>query len=1095
VALPRDFCADAPTGPWLLSGNEAIVRGGVEARVQVVSGYPGTPASEIGDTFARIRAELGIDFEYAVNEKVALESAFAAALCGARSLCSFKHLGLNAAADPLSTIPYLGVRGGMVIVAAADPGCQTSPNEQDHRYLAQMLGLPALEPADPAEALQLTRAAFDLSEACQLPVLLRPTARLCHGRAKVVAGARLPTRSPTAFVRDPGGLLPVPQHARAMRERLTQRLALAEAWWDKSGFVRATPGDGRIGVIAAGVPRNAVHLALDHLRQTVPVLELAALHPLPTAALASFAWALDEVLVVEELSPYLEDAVAALAQRLGVRIRVRGKRDGLVPWTGELTTEAVDDALRSVLALAGPALGSASRAPGPAADRPSLVAPARPPVLCAGCPHRASFHAATAVFGAGTVVVNDIGCYTLGALPPHGAGDVLLAMGSSIPLAATLARTTGQRTVAFIGDSTFLHAGMPGLLQAVERADEVVVVVLDNHTTAMTGLQPSAAARTRNLLAIVRALGVDQAAEVDVRDGRALTLALHAARRQSGVSVVIAAGPCARLSAARPAPAPTLDPDRCHTCGMREAGLPCGLAPSPTVQRRAATLRTIAGAIGADQPRTSPCSTACPLGICVPAYVGAIAAGELDRALQAVGARAALPSLCAHLCHRPCEAVCAASQGRAPVAINALKRYLTETGARATVVSPAPMGPSVAIVGAGPAGLACAAELVRRGYRPALYDARERPGGMVAHAVPAARMPRAVLERDIAAVLDLGVRFFGGVRLGREVTLDGLRAQGHAAVVLALGARLSAVPAVHGADLAGVDLALPFLSAVPDVAGQRVLVVGGGDVALDVARESLRRGAATATVVCPEPREDMSAAPDALALGEAEGVVVRAGCAVVRLEGPGAVHRAVVGSVVGLDRGPPLRWTALANETAALADRVVFAIGQRVDTADCGLPQVVVGTDGRLLADTHGRTGLAWLFAAGDAVTGPSTVTQAMASGVRTAWALDVALAGDRPVDPCRAPLPQGQTRHRPSPIAVLPRFGEIDVPTAAEAATEAERCRLCGLCANCTACVDLLGCPAIVGGEGVPSLRGDLCNGCGLCVHACVNGALAVPP
>ncbi|MHB8874110.1 MAG: thiamine pyrophosphate-dependent enzyme, partial [Myxococcaceae bacterium] len=474
----------------LLLGNEAVVRGAIEAGVGVVSGYPGTPASEVGDTFHRLQRDLGIWFEYSVNEKIALEVAFGASLTGTRALVSMKHLGLSSAADPLSTMPYIGVVGGLVIVSAADPGCLTSPNEQDQRHLGRMFGLPTLDPATPDEARRMTAFAFELSEACELPVLLRITTRVCHTRAAVAFGALPPPRPRGVFRRDPKRFIPTPVNARRMREVLQTRLDKACELMTASQFNQRTdprqpaPGAVRRGLVATGAARNAVRGLVLEPGLGVPVLELGAMHPLPHELILPFLRELDDVLVIEELTPYLEDSLLAIAHHHGVAARIHGKRDGLMPWPFELEPEEVEARVRDFLCLPRQ----------PAARAPSVgvpLAPPRPPVLCAGCPHRNTFHAVTAVFGDKTVYVNDIGCYTLGANPPHFAGDVLLAMGSSLPMAAGIARATGERVVAFIGDSSFFHSGMPALLNAVQNDDDVVLVVMDNDITAMTGFQPS----------------------------------------------------------------------------------------------------------------------------------------------------------------------------------------------------------------------------------------------------------------------------------------------------------------------------------------------------------------------------------------------------------------------------------------------------------------------------------------------------------------------------------------------------------------------------------------------------------------------------
>ncbi|MBI3183567.1 MAG: FAD-dependent oxidoreductase [Myxococcales bacterium] len=1116
----------------LLLGNEAVVRGAIEARVRLVCGYPGTPASEIGDTFHELHRELGVDFEYSVNEKVALELAFGAALTGARCLVAMKHLGLNYGADPLSTMPYTGVVGGMVIVSAADPGCLTSPNEQDQRYLARMLGLPTLDPANPEEARRMTVFAFELSEACELPVLLRMTTRVCHTRAPVELGAVCTPRPKPTFRRDPARFLPTPNHARELRERLERRLEKAAAMLAGSGFDRRLrPGRARHGILAAGCPRNAVRDSLSRAGADVPLLEIGGVHPFPEEAMAQLLRDSEEVLVVEELSPFLEDTLRAVANQQGLRVAIRGKRDGAMPLPFELEPEVVEARLRRFLGLADE---SANRAE-------PLEAPERPPVLCPGCPHRNTFHAATAVFGERTVYVNDIGCYTLGANPPHGAGDVLLAMGSSLPIAAGIARSTGERVVAFIGDSTFFHSGMPALLDALDRRDDIVVVVMDNRVTAMTGLQPSpTSGRESRIAGVARALGAPSVEVVKASELPELIRAFSRARSANHPCVVVVEGPCALLHARSepPAPPPRIDPTRCHTCGMIEAGLSCGLEPSVEVQRRVAEQRAAHPAPELAAPSISPCSLACPLGICVPAYVGAVAAGDPGRALQAVTLRAALPSVCSHLCHRPCEDSCVRAPPDRPVAVNALKRYLTErhlSADRTCVGAPprenppatprvdsartspqkgdepsfgphgttsdassragrparngsSPASTGVAVIGAGPAGLAAARELVRRGRAATIFDARQAAGGMLEHAVPEYRLPREVLRRDVASVLAEGVRFEPGVCLGRDVTLESLRRKGFQAILLALGAQRALGLSIPGAGLAGVQDALAFLSAPGRILGEHVVVLGGGDVAVDLARVALRGGAASAALAFPEPEGEMAAAPDAVAQARAEGVRLLPGRIAAALEGTDAVRAVALSRVIGFERGGGgVHWQRLEPAERLAVTRIFFAVGQRLDIEGLQLPSELVTSTGWLAADECGRTAWADVFAAGDAVSGPSTVTQAMAFAVRAAWAIDAFLAQGGHVSPPSAPP------LRPRPPRRVANGGPRGEPLdSLAAAAEASRCYLCGMCGNCRSCVELLGCPAIARGEdGRPRIIGESCNACGACVQACPSQAI----
>jgi indolepyruvate ferredoxin oxidoreductase alpha subunit len=526
---------DEPGTVACMLGNIAIVRGALEAGVQFFSCYPGTPSSEVGDTFARIAGDAGIVFDYAVNEKIAVESAFAACLTGARSMCGMKHLGLNYAGDPVSTMPYVGVEGGMVIVSAGDPSAITSPNEQDQRHFSRFLFYPIFDPATPDDALRMTRYAFDFSEETRLPVIMRTTTRVCHVSGMVELGPLPTERNRIRFEKNPARHVPTPVNARRMRQELSERYALAESLLAESEFFPRT-GDGPLGIVASGVAYAYVAQVIDELGigERVTLQKIGA-YPIPEVVLRDFMDGVESVLVVEELTPFVEDWLTLSAYRAGKQIPISGKHSGQFPIEFEYDPDLVEGAVRRYVGLPERAK--------PVVSIPDL--PPRPPVLCPGCPHRTSFYVTRKIFGKKTVYCNDIGCYTLGYGKPLDSCDVLLCMGSSISQASGIARTTRRRTVAYIGDSTFFHSGLPALANAVQNDDPVTVVILNNYVTAMTGFQPSTAVREGlSLEAAVRGLGVREVFSVDQFDEEAATAALKAARDGQGVNVVICNAPC-----------------------------------------------------------------------------------------------------------------------------------------------------------------------------------------------------------------------------------------------------------------------------------------------------------------------------------------------------------------------------------------------------------------------------------------------------------------------------------------------------------------------------------------------------------------------
>ena len=1102
----------APAGhAECLLGNEAIVRGALERGVAFATGYPGTPSSEVTDSFARIAAARGIAFEYAVNEKIALELAFAASLAGARSICAMKHLGLMVAGDPLSTIPYIGVVGGLVIVSAGDPSLHTSPNEQDQRHLGPMLHVPILDPSSPAEALEMTRFAFELSEASRLPVILRTTTRVAHGRAVVKYGA---LRDPEVrgFTRAPERYVPIPSNARRMRLELKERIALARELLSASPFVDVD-ADGEVAVLASGAAAAVCRdLARDPaLAGRFALWTVGAVHPLAEAPLAAALARVKRVLVVEELSPFLEDALLALSARSRAQVEILGKRSGHLPEEFELQPPRIEDAIRA-------AVGS------PARERPRAAGPAvapRPASLCPGCPHRAAYFAARAAFAEDQLFFNDIGCYTLGYGPPHQMADALLCMGAGFTLAAGVARVTGKRTVGFLGDSTFFHAGMPALLDAIRHEAEVVAVVLDNQVTAMTGFQESPAAVGPGqpgavaIEDVARALGARHVEVIDPYDLSAAIAAFRRARDARGTSVVVARRACPvhdarqRGSATRPA-AFVVDAARCRECGREEQGLRCDVPLTEGYERELARARA-QRLDTASAPPVAPCAAACPLSLCVQGYAGHLAAGERAEALGHVLARTPLPESVCRVCDRPCEPACVRAGIDEPVAINELKRFVVSWAARERPdllrVAPGPAHrASVAVVGAGPAGLSAALELRQRGYAVTLHDAADRPGGRRARGSPRYRLPAEARARDVARVLESGVTFVPSSRLGRDVTIDGLLAR-HDAVVVAVGAWRPKRLVLEGEGAPGAPAradALAYLAAVADGAdaprGRQVVVIGGGNAAVDSARTALRRGTESVVIACLEARAEMPALPDEIAAAEHEGVVILDRVRPGRFA-PGALVVVPVG-------GSP-------REEAIGADLVIVAIGQEPELAflETGAPSLGLGRDGLLAIDAPtGRTSDRRVFAAGDVVHGPRTVTGAIASGLRAAWGVDLALRGPDAASVRAPPALPGELASD-APVAFrAPQAPRVAAPelerasrtrsfdevargyTEEQARAEAARCLLCGACGNCRACIDTLACPAFGLDGGRVEVDALLCIACGVCARVCPDDALGPP-
>ncbi|MHC1626075.1 MAG: indolepyruvate ferredoxin oxidoreductase subunit alpha [Methanoculleaceae archaeon] len=539
-----------------LLGNVAIAHGCLEAGVDYIAGYPGTPSSEVID-WLRSRNDRPYTVEWSVNEKVAFENALAAAWCGVRALCTMKHVGLNVAADPLMTSSYTGVTGGFVILAADDPFAHSSQNEQDSRCYAKFAQIPCLDPSTVQEAHDMVRDAFALSEEFGLPVLFRPTTRVCHSKSTVEVGEPSGTRREGSFRKNPRQYVVIPAHTRPLHKILLEKQPEIRRRLLRAGYNRATVR-GDTAVITGGV--SATYVA-ELIPGDVSTATIGG-YPVDEEWLGEFVSRHRQVLVVEEGHPVIEELVRQVA---GDTV-VHGKMDGIVPATGELSLLPVARALEAV------GIRPSLDIPDP---EPVTDVPPRPPILCAGCPHRAMFYAIRKVYR-DAIYPGDIGCYTLGL--QLGAVDTTICMGASITVGSGIYHSGERRDIiCTIGDSTFLHTGIQGLMNAVYNGADMTVVILDNRITAMTGHQPNPVTGYNatgtgtppvSLEAVCRACGVQYVRTVDPYDYYAAIEALKEAQDRSGVRVIISSQPCvikARSAGIRRGTY-RVDPDRCTSC-------------------------------------------------------------------------------------------------------------------------------------------------------------------------------------------------------------------------------------------------------------------------------------------------------------------------------------------------------------------------------------------------------------------------------------------------------------------------------------------------------------------------------------------------
>ncbi|MBN1366171.1 MAG: indolepyruvate ferredoxin oxidoreductase subunit alpha [Syntrophaceae bacterium] len=533
----------------LMSGNEAIARGAYEAGVRFAAAYPGTPSTEILEVFSKYD---GVYAEWSTNEKVAVEVAIGAALAGEKAMVVMKHVGVNVAADPIFTVSYTGTNGALVIITADDPSLYSSQNEQDNRNYARFAKIPMLEPADAQEAKEYIKLAFAISEKFDTPVFLRSTTRVSHSKSVVTLDKPEKYENKTCFTYDAEKYVMVPQNARLRRVEVEKRQQALKKFVENFPENRMEINNQNAGIITAGMPYN-------YSKEVFPdysYLKLGIVYPLPEKLIRAFASKVKKIYVVEELDPFLEEQIKAMG------IKVTGKE--IFPYNNEFDPGVIRDSIEKNRQKA-------------AVFYKEPLAP-RPPNLCPGCPHRGLFYALNKHK---TYVHGDIGCYTLSYMKPLEGLHSCICMGASIGMAHGMSKAMKEKgkgkVVGIIGDSTFLHSGITPLLDMAYNQSDALIIILDNSTTAMTGMQEHPGTgytlmgkKTKkvNLKDLISALGIDNIKIIDPMDYKAASSAIKEELANEGPSVIVAQSPCILFKRANIKPKPPLkvDPDKCEGC-------------------------------------------------------------------------------------------------------------------------------------------------------------------------------------------------------------------------------------------------------------------------------------------------------------------------------------------------------------------------------------------------------------------------------------------------------------------------------------------------------------------------------------------------
>ena len=1081
--------SDAPGVKMFMLGNEAIARGAMEAGVQVVAAYPGTPSSEITETLVNSAKETGMYAEWSVNEKVALEVAIAASTTGLRAVAIMKHVGVNVAHDPLMSASYMGARGGLVLVSADDPGQWSSQNEQDNRYIARQAYIPVLEPSGAQEAKDMMADAFRLSEEYGQMFMLRSVTRIGHGRSDVVLGEMNGEKRKGKFVKDTQKLVCLPANFRINRRLVVQRLEKIKEGFETLAYNRITLKKGaKLGIIACGISYSYALEAVRWmgLEEKVSILKIGTPYPLPVKITQQFLKAVPEILFVEELEPFVEDEVKVIAEDAGIVVKMHGKED-VISLVGELGIRQVAEALCKILGVKPPVDFAALDK---LREETAALLPFRPPTVCAGCPHRGSYYAINVACrnyrketGIEPVLSGDIGCNALAAQPPLITDNIEICMGSSFGIANGLAHSLDVPVVAHLGDSTFFHSGIPPMLNAVYNKANITMVVLDNMTTGMTGFQPHPGAPNEGgtpvkIEDIARAGGVKFVEVVDAFDLGAMIETLGRAIRFEGPSVVVARRACNIIDQRE----------------KRKTG-------AKTVPYKVDKTKCMAG---------SPpyCQATCPMHIDIRGYTALIKEGKFDEALALIKQTLPFPSIIGRICTHPCEAKCKRNEVEEAIAINALKRAATEYGKyKEDFTIAEEKHEKVAIVGGGPAGIMAAYDLRKAGYKVTIFEALSQLGGMMAVGIPEFRLPRAILNKETDIIKKLGVEIRLNTRVGKDVKLADLQ-KNYQAVFIAAGAHKAHELGIENSDAKGVMDGTEFLYKVNTgekvPAGDKVVVVGGGNVAIDCARTCLRLGFKEVTIAYRRSKAEMPAIAEEINEAEREGVKL------TLLAGPNKVVVGKGNKAAGLEcikmklgepdasgrrRPEPIRDSEFVIE----AGLIIAAVGEEPDLAFMAGDAAATIDKGYLKADPVTlATSVEGVFAGGDCVTGAATVIAAMAAGRKAAKSiekyfkgepLNVGREGEEVYESKLLVETYGTPKESRAPMAMLVpekrrgNFNEVELGLSREQAIrEAKRCLQC----DCKICINLLGCPALITEEGKVAVDAAGCPGCGVCAQVC---------
>jgi TPP-dependent indolepyruvate ferredoxin oxidoreductase alpha subunit/NADPH-dependent glutamate synthase beta subunit-like oxidoreductase len=923
-----------------------------------------------------------------------------------------------------------------------------------------------------------------------------------HFRGPVTVGNIPEQTPPNPYIKNPANQVLIPGNARRLHPGVEELLEKLRDYSEKSPF-NFVSGSGIFGIITSGISYLYLKEIIQEagIEDRIRILKLGFTHPLSENLIISFLKSADKVLVVEELEPFIEEAVYGIAWRNNIHVQILGKKQKILPLCGEFDHDIIKSALSDFTGIKIPVKGL----------KPEIPLPARPPVLCAGCPHRATFYAVKAAAGSDGIYPMDIGCYSLGVAAPLELADLLICMGFSVSGSGGVGYAAGadRPVVGFIGDSTFFHSGITGLINAVHNRQKFTLVIMDNGTTAMTGHQPhpgtgkDADLVPVDLISIVKSSGVSWVKTVNPFDLRETISAVKEAVAFDGVSVIISRAPClfAMTSEEKEIPGSRyyeVNPGACSVCWLGDHK--CSVEGTKQVNLKRA-VRRLFDPEGSKHASENPaCANACPANVCVQGYIARLQASDFNGAVEIIREQNPLVSVCGFVCTHPCEQECIIKDQAVKIrelkkfaALNApsfadsphLKKRMESAGKR---------GKHVGIAGSGPAGLAAAWELLGRGYDVTIYEKNSVAGGLLFWGIPEYRMPRDVLFKEIKFLTDMGIEIRCDCEIGKDISWKDFHDR-HAAVIVCAGAQRGMSLGLEHEDASGIFDALKFLFAVnrgekPEI-GRKTAIIGGGDAAIDAARSAKKMSPDSDVIIFyRRDRDQMPAGYGELNEALKEGAKLELLCAPQKLHVKDNHISSVefIRMILSEDRDSsgrrkpvPLKGSEFEREI----DMLIVAIGQSIELnwiQDEDIQKNGLEKDGRIKIDPFtGQSVSKKIFAAGDAATGPKTVIDAIRSGRIAGYGVDSYFRGSDASASRLVPFQATKTINKHE-------CGEL---SKGDLQKEALRCVLCGTCAACRNCIQNFACPAMSIINGKVHIDAEICTGCGVCVQICPNRAI----